>query len=317
MQLKEVNGSYNPSFFNMVLETEEDILLAYKKYTATFTHEFIHYLQDLILPYNIRMNFTNLSWFQRIRESIHEDGCLTLPFANWDENTNLTMQQFEYTFGLNESDIAFVEHNVQINSIDEIKSDVIEFRGRRFILYKYEMSLKDYSNKYILGVRDLLEYIAYKIESKHYQTSDLPQLPYCSVDLLFEYYGLSNMPDDIKICIAEFCLYNDNPIRMLFLNFLENEEFKKTAESLTYNSVYSSLSRVEFVTTDNKKESLSDKFDRRINDFMNVLGTQYVGFSEITKWILKVHQFIKDKFSQSFIFSDLYTMDIEEFKDFI
>ena len=111
------------------------------------------------------------------------------------------------------------------------------------------MQINDMPICYNLGARDLLEYIAYKIEAKHFPSKEkYPQLPYNSVDLLFSHYGLSYVPEDIRLCIAEVCLYNDNPIRFLFQQFLENEEFKQIVANLSYNRIYKSLLALEFVT---------------------------------------------------------------------
>ena len=64
MQLNYSEGCYNLFFFNINIKTNEklseDIL---RKEGATFLHEFIHYLQDLVLPYNIRCNLSNVRFF--------------------------------------------------------------------------------------------------------------------------------------------------------------------------------------------------------------------------------------------------------------
>ena len=55
------SGLYNISFFNMKIDTSEELTNeVIKKEESTFIHEFIHYLQDLILPYNIRVNLSNV-----------------------------------------------------------------------------------------------------------------------------------------------------------------------------------------------------------------------------------------------------------------
>jgi hypothetical protein len=48
------NVYYVPSFYFMKIETNEDIEYAIRNNTQTFLHEYIHFLQDLFLPYNIR-----------------------------------------------------------------------------------------------------------------------------------------------------------------------------------------------------------------------------------------------------------------------
>lgn len=317
MRLKNINGSYSPSFFNIVLETNEDISLAVQKYTPTFVHEFIHYLQDLLLPYSLRLNFTRLSWFLRIRESADKNGYIKLPFNEWNHNERVLIKQLKYTIGKGSVDTGFVNDVRRINLIEQDASDLIEIQDRKFKLYKYNILINDTSITYNLGARDILEYIAYKIEAKYYQTSNMPDLPYKSIDLLFKHYGLSYVSDDVRLCIAEFCLYNDNPIHILFTNFLENEEFKKEINGLTYDRIYEILLTYEFKTKDGIKETLSSKFDRRLNQFVDILSEQYIGFGGIRHWILQVNNFVKSELDERFIFSDLYRMNQDSFEDFI
>lgn len=99
MRLNEIDGHYNPSFFNMVLETNEDISGAINKYTATFVHEFIHYIQDIILPYNIRMNLSKLRWFSNMRQSALSNGYIIRPFNDWYSDSKTTLLQYNMTMG--------------------------------------------------------------------------------------------------------------------------------------------------------------------------------------------------------------------------
>ena len=91
MKLEYATGFYNISFFNINIETKEELTQdVLKKEEATFTHEFIHYLQDLILPYNIRYNLSNVRWFFNILESAHKNGKIIRPFDEWtDESRTL------------------------------------------------------------------------------------------------------------------------------------------------------------------------------------------------------------------------------------
>lgn len=99
MRLNAIDGHYNPSFFNMVLETNEDISGAINKYTATFVHEFIHYIQDIILHYNIRMNLSRLRWFSNMRQSALSNGYIIRPFNDWYSDSKTTLLQFNMTMG--------------------------------------------------------------------------------------------------------------------------------------------------------------------------------------------------------------------------
>ena len=330
MKLEYATGFYNISFFNINIETKEELTQdVLKKEEATFTHEFIHYLQDLILPYNIRYNLSNVRWFLNILESAHKHGKIIRPFDEWSDDSRTLRTQFERTFGgitQNES-ARFIN---QVSAIGNVISDFEIISGfdsnlnvqREHRVYKYSLPVlavgKTTPIHYNLGARDLLEYIAYKIELKNFPNRPLaPQLPYESVDLIFNKYGLSHIADDIRLCIAERCLYNDNPIHYLFNILLGNKEIKEFISKSSYEEIYKYLLYSETVTRDGYSESLTNKTQRRLEQFANELYMQYSEFDEIRKWILKVNNFVEGKLKERFIFSDLYKMDNNEVHKFI
>lgn len=324
MRLNNINGQYHPSFFNIVLETDENISTAVKKHTSTFVHEFIHYLQDLILPYNIRLNLSKLRWFSNIRESAIKHGRLVRPFSDWDDDSQTTWLQYCMTFGINPEGNQFIDKVRWMGKAESTFESASGFDAqfsmqyREFKVYTYNVPINDNRIHYNLGARDILEYIAYKIEAKHYPpNAPLPQLPYESIDLLFEHYGLSHVAEDVRLCIAECCLYNDNPIRFLFINFLDNEKFKQTIEAYNYDEIYSMLLSLESQATDGIRETLTNKTNRRLEQFANNLTTNYMVFAGIRDWISRVNNFAKSELSGRFIFSDMYKMDTCEFSKFM
>lgn len=323
MRLNDIDGHYNPSFFNMVLETDEDISDAINKYTATFIHEFLHYIQDIILPYNIRVNLSWLHWFSNMRQSALGNGYIKRPFTDWYSDSKTTQLQYKMTFGGQFGD----SRSVFVNKVWKLEDIIPSFekasgfdasyamKYREFNVYTYNMRVNN-AIMYNLGARDLLEYIAHQIESKHFVSDgSSPQLPYRSVDLLFDYYGLSHVPNDIRLCIAEVCLYNDNPMRFLFVNFLENKEFSQRITGLSYDEVYKKLLSLEFTSADGVKETITHKTNRRLRDFENILSLHYVNFVGIKDWIEKVSCFSETELSNRFIFSDMYKMDTSEFEE--
>lgn len=330
MKLEYATGFYNISFFNINIETEEELIQdVLKKEEATFTHEFIHYLQDLILPYNIRYNLSNVRWFFNILESTHKNGKIIRPFNEWTDESRMLWTQFIRSFGgitRNESD-RFIN---QVSKIGNVISDFEIISGldsnlnvqREHRVYRYWLPVLEVGATkpifYNLGARDLLEYIAYKIELKNFPNRPLaPQLPYESIDLIFSQYGLSHITDDIRLCIAERCLYNDNPIHFLFNILLGDKETKEFISKSSYEEIYKYLLNSETVTRDGYSESLTNKTQRRLKQFANELYMQYSGFDEIRKWILKVNNFVEDKLQERFIFSDLYKMNNNEVYKFI
>lgn len=324
MKLDYATGTYNISFFNINIETEEELTQdVLEKNEATFIHEFIHYLQDLVLPYNIRYCLSNVRWFFNILESAHKIGRINRPFNEWDNESSNLLTQFFRSFGEGGS-IDFVSQIGDATSTFTITSGYDSNLNikREHRVYEYLLPVfavgKSTPISYNLGARDILEYIAYKIELKNFPNRPpAPQLPYESIDLIFDKFGLSHIPDDIRMCIAERCLYNDVPIHFLLNTLLGNDEFKKYITDSSYDEIYNYLLFSATITRDGQCEPLIAKTQRRLMQFVSELQMQYNGFDGIKKWILKVNSFVEHKLSKRFIFSDLYKMNSDEMFKFI
>lgn len=307
MQLYDINGSYYPSFFYMLLETNEDISTALDKYTQTFVHEFIHYLQDLILPYNIRLNLTNLALFGDIRQSVMETGELVRPFTKWNENSVLLRDQRKYTLGKSE----FLNNRPCIESI---KKDYFVIPSTGAKVYKYALMLKHPKKKYHIGAMDMLEYIAHKIESKHYGVNTY-YTPYKTIDYIFDFYQLPDIPVDTRLCIVEYCLYNDNPIHVLFKDFLDNN-FVKDHKNIfiDYNRCYETLlHNTNWTAVGGFNETVISKTLRRLENFREVLTNHFNApqFGVIIRWLEIVSNYVGAKFVDKFVFSDMFHMSLQ------
>ncbi len=100
MKLDYAMGFYNISFFTINIETEEELTPdVLKKNEEIFIHEFIHYLQDLVLPYNIRYSLRNVRWFFNILESAHKIRSIIRPFSEWNNESSILWTQFFRSFG--------------------------------------------------------------------------------------------------------------------------------------------------------------------------------------------------------------------------
>ncbi len=318
MKLNYVDGRYSPSFFNMTLMTDERVETAIERHSETFIHEFIHYLQDLILPYNIRLNMGLMRQFLNVRRCALEG--IERPFDRWGEDERLLRLQFDYTIGKNKREEDYVLHVRKMEDAVAVYEEaggydeIFTGRERNFKIFTYNIKVNDMQTSYNLGARDLLEYIACKIGKRHYPCAkELPQLPYMSVDLLFEHYGLSSVPEDVRVCVAEACLYNDNPMRLLLFQFLEKEEMKQMLCRLSYDEIYRFLLSMEFRTTDGVAEAVRHKTYRKLKQFETDLNVGYFYFEGIRNWITEVSDFAKSELTDRFIFSDMYRMSDEEF----
>lgn len=248
MKLDYAMVFYNISFFTINFKTEEELTPdVLKKNEEIFIHKFIHYLQDLVLPYSIRYSLSNVCWFFNILESAHKTGSINRLFSDWNNESSILWTQFFRSFGDGRS-IDFV------SQIGEATSNFVTTSGydsnlhiqRKHRVYEYLLPVfevgKLVPTSYNLGARDILEYIAYKINLRAFPNSSLvPQFPYKSIDLIFDKYGLSHISDDIRLCIAECCLYNDIPIHFLLSILLGNDEFKKYFRYILMTLKYHSL----------------------------------------------------------------------------
>ena len=307
MLINAAEGSYVPSYFYMFIDTEDTTQIIDRN-PSTFAHEYIHFLQDLILPYCIRNNLANLNSFAYVHALIRQEKKLVRPFDRWGEDQKIVNKQFQYTWGCR-------HFENYIGSICDIDSQYFEISTAAKV-YKYELIFKNL--RYQVGARDFLEYIAHKIEYKHFAEDNVPELPYKTVDKIFEYYGLECIPEQVRICIIEYCLYNDNPIRMLLEIFMQRNYIKNNLDIFqNYELCSKHLLGLGWKSRGDFQESVLSKTKRRLNDLSNYLNLQYghPQFDSVQAWINFVIKYCDENFSDRFVFSELYNCSDREFFD--
>lgn len=305
MITRTANGFYLPSYFYITIESDENIDVCIENNEQTFIHEYIHFLQDLILPYCIRQTLISNRDFTLIVGTAYEDKLMARPFKKWDEDSEITYKQFDYTWGGND----FIDNKHKIKNIE---SEYFEIDTKSKV-YKYILTLND-GSKYQVGARDFLEYIAHKIESKNWNVNHHPAFPYKTVDLIFEYYGLDWITDEVKICIIEFTLYNDNPMNQLVSVLIDS--IKATPEHFnSYETSKNLLLRTMWNSTGGFSETMFTKTERRLKDLQESLNGKYANenFIQIQKWISLIINFSKKELSNKFIFTELFMLDKNEF----
>ena len=304
MKINAAEGSYYPSYFYINIDTEQDIDCI-ENNESTFVHEYIHFLQDLILPYCIRCNLGNLNEFAYILTDVFQTKTLIRPYDRWSDDQELINKQNMYTWGDNK----FVNN---VEDIMHIEKDFFSIpSGPR--VYKYILQFEDF--KYQVGARDFLEYIANKIEGK-YEDTKSPNLPYITVDKIFEYYGLADIPIDVRICIIEYCLYNDNPIHMFVSQFLDSNYIKDNIETfMDYKLCSKRLLYLGWNAKGGFSESIFSKTERRQKQLKTMLCAQYnvSSLHSVEGWINYVIEYCKENLSNKFIFSELYNLKFADF----
>lgn len=316
LRATDMNGEYSPAFFTIKLDSSEvnydmiDLIA-----NPTFIHEYIHFMQYLILPYCIRMNLSYIRYFNDICQFGKKESKIEIPFKNWAEDTKELRKQLDYTFGSKRDK----NENIGITSIDKSSYSFSGFDNHLKInridinVFKYEITFKN-NSKYQLGARDLLEYIAHSIERKYYNpVNSCPDFPYKTVDILFDYYNYSEIETEKRVLIAEYCLHNDNPIRYLIYNVFGNKLLIDKILKNTVEELCEILPKNPNISSDLVPVDFYEKERRRLSEFLNQL--QYIYDSDkLKKWIHIVNDYSKLNFQGTFVFTNLFTMPSISFK---
>ncbi len=309
MFLRSINGEYQPSFFIIRLRTMLDIEKAAEEYTQTFIHEYMHFLQDLFLPYCIRENLVRIATFFDLMDHAKHLGEIRLPNTVHLEGARLTSLQTSVTWGGN-------QYIRSVGTISDIKMTKVPIEAHKFTLYQYELLLDDGTN-YQFGARDLLEYIAWKIESKHFPgDQQLPDLPYDSVDLLFGYFGVSHLSHFKRIALAEYCLQNDNPAHLL-ITFLQQLKAGDIDASATESdeAFAEHLKSANWLARGVRFETVSDKVTRRCNELRQHLQEKFpqTAFPSIYIWLSRVIDYARADLAERSFFAELWSLKTVEF----
>lgn len=304
MKLNVAEGSYEPSYFFIQIETSDQLDTEISKHNQTFIHEYIHFLQDIFLSYNIRYNLFELRKFALVAHKASSQG-FTRPFNDWDSDSEITGKQFEYTWG------GYSFH--ESSRISALTSNffTVEETGAR--VYQYTAELNG-DVLYRIGARDMLEYIAHKIESKHWTVNE-PEFPYKSMDRVFDYLELSAMPDICRLALVEFCLHNDNPFHHM-LKIIEMIRGQGKSEILlNQETIEHSLKLIQWHSTGGFQETIKTKTQRRLAEIKTALDERFHhrNFSSISTWIDDVINFISENTCGELFFTELYKMNEAEF----
>lgn len=309
MLLKSVAGEYEPSFFIIRLHTTQSIDLAPAESIATFIHEYIHFLQDLILPYCMRGSLLHLFAFFDQIDRAHDRGEIRLPDTIPLEGSALVERQNSMTWGSHK----FVS---SVGGIQDLRVTEFPVPEHGFKLYQYDLVL-DNGESYQFGARDMLEYIAYKIESKHFPSEErLPDLPYSSVDLMVTHLGAEHLSVFKRIALAEYCLLNDNPAHQLVL-FLKDLQAGVMGDITSHSdeAFAQFLRNAHWKSHGVKFEKIQEKLDRRSNQLKQALQHRFplVAFPDIHSWVERVVEYARDALAGRSIFAEFFAAETPNF----
>jgi len=338
MLLKHVEGTYQPSFFIIRIDDNSAIEQVANKNQEAFLHEYIHLLQDLTLPYAIRTSLAQLRAFFLQIDTAKDAGEIRMPLTLNDDETKLLELQAKFTWGSEE-----MRNNVKgVRTINK-HCDPIQGYGFNVCRFDLELELGDDpiaaseaeidghgegnggtdATHHHFGARDLLEYIAFKIESKHFpqpMLAQLPDFPYRSVDIVLEHKQLSILSDVKRIALAEYCLLNDNPAQHFFLvidNLIAGPiSHLKECDDDKFLEFFRSA---PWKAAGRPQESVSEKIDRRLSELRNQLLQRFPAteFPAIYSWMETVLDFSKSDLADRGLFAQIYRLDTREFNEVI
>jgi hypothetical protein len=304
--MRNEEGEYQPAYFYIKVDSEEEGNNLILKNKNVFIHEYIHFLQDISLPYLIRQSEIFYRNFRYVIIAIKNNG-LIRPFEKWDDDTKKTNLQRDYTLG--EGKIIDKEINI-IN----IKDEYVKNENHR--IFKYNLLLDD-NTKYHVGALDFYEYIASKIEFKFYNKKNAI-LPYNTIDLIFKYYGFEYIPTECRLCAVEYCLYNDNPMNM-FYNIIVPLIKEHHDYFINFEKCKEFLASTGWKSNSHPDEDMIKKVNRRLSNMKEVIKVHFNNIynNSIFNWLDYVIKYSDVNISKRFLFCNLYVLQKNQFESYI
>lgn len=323
MFYKDDNGEYSYHSFSMYIESDRPVAELVDPNNSTFIHEYMHFLQNISFPYLIRPTIAACHRIGLLFNDIGTNLKYPRPFKyddiymlDFDEELNITLGKYqECSFDLNK--LKSIKQNIAYKK--KLTKD--ETRIFEYIL-NFSTNEEDEDTgikrefNYIIGAMDLLEYISYKIENKFFNTK-LPIFPYKTVDYIFKYYNISNIPEKIKLLLVEYALYNDNPVSHLIDTI---EALKSKKELLfSYYRLEELLKKSYWETKATGKDTIFTKSKRRFEQIQETISEIFKEehFKYINEWIYNIIEYSRKNFANKFIFSKLYSMKKNDFCKYI
>ena len=305
-----MEGMYEPSYFFIKIETTQKLDINIDTHSQTFIHEYIHFIQDIFLPYCIRNNVNEVHRFVYITEKTKSEN-IQRPFNDWSPEFLCIERQHQQTWGYSKP----VKKAAPITDYDVTHYTIAETGAR---VFKYTALLSN-GCRYPIGAKDMLEYIAHKIESKHWPT-DQPDLPYRTMDLVFDQLGLGTIPDMCKIALIEFCLHNDNPIHHLFrtIETIQNGSLGLEGVEqcyLHFDFLDYVLKRLLWGARGGFEETIHSKLKRRLETIQSHIQKKYPAeqFKDISGWFDDVISYVDKNLKGRMYFAELYEKEKNDF----
>lgn len=305
-----MEGDYEPSYFFMKIDTAQKLDEKMDRHGQTFIHEYIHFIQDIFLPYCVRNNVNEVYRFVYVMDKTKKEPILR-PFDDWSSQLLCIERQHKQTWGYSKP----VKNALKITGYERDEYVIKETQAR---VFKYTALLGS-DAKHPIGAKDMLEYIAHKIESKHWLT-DQPDIPYRTMDMVFDDLRLGDIPEMCKIALVEFCLHNDNPVHHLFqiVKSIQNGSLGLHGVEqcfFHFDFLEYVLHRLLWGARGGFEETMHTKAERRLSTIKDYIDKKYPveHFRDISDWFGDVITYVSDNLKGRFYFAELYFKSKEDF----
>ena len=308
-KMRYMAGSYLPAFFEMNLNTDDDIDINHLKRDqwSTFLHEYIHFLQDITTMYGLYNIYAIGEYMSTTAEQIK-----ALPLGPYEQinfresNQNLVSSQIDLhcaTIGELEESKQFID-TIKIIDIGESKKKITE----NPVVPSID-SIILYSNKGNLhfGTREIMESMAYTIQRVCYHdTPDHYEFPYMTAYKVAAFYDAEFAKDPKKlVALCEMSLMTSNP-GFMFITAMK--EFK--AKDVKIKDIFAYFKSREF---SNGETNGTLSIDTIFSNISNLAYRHYIGyykgdpiFKKEVEWLERLQNFSNNhrKTTQS-IFLDI------------
>ncbi len=289
-ELNNPAGLYSPTFFRMHVKTKDDLTnpnLFSQEVSATYFHEYIHFLQDISTTYGFINISRVVNYIKYVADFANSNGLLEIKTPIIPESRQGH----------------FVSENIELWK--KYEGDTNHIKGGRITVLNAKLNPVDVSGKkvnqliakidnsgmksdYLIGAHAISESMAYEAEQILYPNvlPEPPPLPYLAVRKLVESYS-AKFPKDplwiIGLCDVSLMSFNPGELMLRILDKVNNEEL----ELIDPNSLYKLLNEeIHYEGCSNYTELHEKMSKAALKDIQDYFTTET--FKDNNEWLESV-----------------------------
>lgn len=268
-------GHYLPSFFYMKINTDEslnNLNEVSKESLATFVHEYIHFLQDIITTWGLRSAMHTVDLLKDANTVIvgSEEEEFKIPFVPQEgsvtaKNNDLVSVYYgDYLFEFEFDEIVKVEEkeNGLVEGYEHVPYVEVEVRN----------SITGETDSFHFGAIALIESQAHIIESELFPNVSAPVFPYKTAEFICKHMYPELAEDRLNVlAISEIAVNTTNPA-YIFVDFIKQlKERNFIPEESPYEifdkALYSFEKGDKHLTIPELYKDISEKAEKSLCDY--------------------------------------------------